>query len=186
MLFTILVSFNLNGQSLFGLGFDVGVRSVGPKIELFTLNRVRIEIVANITRFSTFSNNFGIKISVFNIPSSHNLWLGSIYKYKYGGISTFERDGVFYKYKTNELGYFSPKIGYSYRVNSEINKKQHQFLLFELTLQYDFLFGNKLIITPDISNIETSSPLEDNIRKYFNGGIGVYASVIYFIGGKDK
>ena len=91
--FALLFAFTSSyGQTLAGFGFDIGVRSFGPRIELYTLKRLRLETGFNISRYSSYSNYIGLKVGLKEMDSKHNFWLGSAYKYKYKGISTFEEE----------------------------------------------------------------------------------------------
>lgn len=175
---------NLIGQSFAGLGLDLGIRGVGPKFEIYTLKRIRFETGANFTRFGTFTGNLGIKVALLKATNTHNIWLGSMYKYKNSSTSILEdEDDVIYNYETNELNYFVPKMGYSYRFGSSDDNEKNRITLVELTVQYDFLVGNKPLITPDKKNVQVSSFLENEMMRYFDGGLGVYVSAIFFFRG---
>ena len=176
--------FTSQGQSFFGIGWDVGVRSFGPRVEVYTLKRLRLDTGLQISRFSTFSNHVGVKLALKEMESRHNFWAGTYYKYTYKAASVFEEDNTIFKYTTSELSYCAAKLGYSFRPRSFGNDDSSLFELLDVTVQYDFLVGKQLSLSPDPGNIKVSSSLENSMRKYFDGGLGVYISGIIFIGRK--
>lgn len=171
---------NLHGQSSLGVGLDIGIRSFGPRIELSTLNHFRFDTGFQITRFTTVSNHLGFKLAMMKMESRHNVWLGTYYKYKYRGPVIHEVDNTVLEYKTNALNYCSARLGYNFRKDVNVKSKRALFDVFELTLQYDFLIGKSLDLIPDQKNKIVSDSFERSMQKYFNGGLGVYASVVFF------
>lgn len=174
-----------HGQTLFGIGLNAGVKGSGPRVEVHTMNYLRVEGGLNWSRYNIFSNYIGVKGTALASPGhKHNFWIGGRFEYVYGDHMSVERDSKFYSYRINDLSYIVPSVGYSFAVKSKIKDVSGKAFLIDFNLNYRIL-TNSLNLLADSNNEFQSDAVEAKVNGFFRSSLGAYIGFTFYIGRKS-
>jgi hypothetical protein len=155
------------GQVSFGTGMNIGRNNGGIEFQIYTIERLKIFLGANLRKYNSFSNRIGAGVSILPLSNQHNFWVNSSFEYKYASTPILETNEINYTYYVNNLNYWNIEAAYSLRIDKFFD--QDKFILIEAKVISKQLL-NQLNLEPSVTNTAVDENYEARLRRYFYSG----------------